>query len=82
MAAPIHFHGTAFLLGRWCLMAALLVFSLLGCASWRMHDERFPENDLSQLVRKARPQKKDVEYWSFSEKGRQIERDLPAMSDR
>jgi hypothetical protein len=64
---------------RWLAMA-LLVVGFSGCAGWGVHDDGFAENDLSQTARKARPQqKKDLDYWSYSEKGRQIERDLPPM---
>jgi len=50
-----------------------------------MQDEGFRKNnDLSDTARKARSESdekdadkdKKVNYWSFSEKGRQIERDL------
>ena len=56
----------------------ILVVGLSGCAGWNVRDEGFRENDLSQSARKARAEKedKDADYWSFSEKGRQIERDL------
>jgi hypothetical protein len=64
---------------RRILTAAVLLFSLSGCAGWNLHDEPLTDNELSQSVRKARPQKKSIEYWSFSEKGRQVERDLPPM---
>ena len=34
---------------------------------------------MSKTVRMARPEKNDIQYWSFSNKGRQIERDLNAQ---
>ena len=79
MTAILHSCGKVFQLGRWRLAAVVLVLGLSGCAGWNVRDEGFSENDLSQSVRKARPQEKDVDYWSFSNKGRQIERDLHAM---
>ncbi len=79
MTVFLHSCGRVFRLGRWRLAAMVLVFGLSGCAGWNVRDEGFGENDLSQSVRKARPQEKDVDYWSFSNKGRQIERDLHAM---
>lgn len=65
--------------GRTCLAAILLLFALSGCAGWNVREEGFNDNELSQSVRKARPLKNEADYWSFSEKGRQIERDLNAM---
>jgi hypothetical protein len=75
----------AFRVGRWRLAAALLLIGLSGCASWKLHDDGFRDNDLSQSARKARSEKsdkskdKDIDYGSLSEKGRQVERDLHAM---
>ena len=71
--------GRAVRLGCLCLAAGVLVLGLSGCASWKAHDEKFTENDLSQSVRKARPQNNDADCWGLTEKGRQIERDLNAQ---
>jgi hypothetical protein len=75
----------AFRLCWWSLAAAILALGLSGCASWKSHEDGLRDNDLSQSARKARsePDKEDkdkkIDYWSFSEKGRQVERDLHAM---
>ena len=58
------------------MAAVALIVGLSGCASWKGHDDGFTDNDLSQSVRKARPQKNDANSWGLTEKGRQIERDL------
>jgi hypothetical protein len=79
MTALLYHCGNSFRLGRWCLAAAVLIVGLAGCAGWNVRDEGFAENDLTQSVRKARPKEKNADYWSFSEKGRQIERDLHSM---
>jgi hypothetical protein len=66
------------MMARWCLIG-ILAISVVGCAACKVKDEGFSENDLSESARKVRPPAKDVEYWSFSNKGRQIERDLHAL---
>ncbi len=72
--------GGLFRLGRWTLAATLAVCVLLsGCAGWNVREEGLHENEMSETVRKARPERKDVDYRSFSDKGRQIERDLHAL---
>ncbi len=86
----LHISGTLIRPARWMPMVMLfLAAGLSGCAGWNMQDEGFRKNnDLSDTARQARsaddPKEKDkdkdkdknVNYWSFSEKGRQIERDL------
>jgi hypothetical protein len=64
---------------RCWLAAVAVIISLSGCAAWHLRDEKFSENELSQSVRKARPQKNDILSSGLTEKGRQIERDLHAM---
>ena len=79
MTALIHSCGSVLRRGFCRLAAVVLVVGISGCASWNVPDGGFSESDLSESIRKARPQEKDVEYWSFSNKGRQIERDLHAL---
>jgi hypothetical protein len=84
MTALLRSCSRIFRLRRWRLAAVLLVICLAGCASWKPHDDWLRDNNLSQSARKARSEKepdkdKDIDYWSFSEKGRQVERDLHAM---
>jgi hypothetical protein len=79
MMALFRLCGRMLRLRRWRPAAVILLFALSGCAGWNVRDEGFAENDLSESVRKARPQKSDIDYWSFSNKGRQIERDLHSM---
>ncbi|MCE5268804.1 MAG: hypothetical protein LLG00_13065 [Planctomycetaceae bacterium] len=66
-------------LGRWCF-ALLLTVGLFGCKTWGNHDDSLRDNGLSSAARKARPEKKNEEkngeYWGWSDKSRQIERDL------
>lgn len=68
-------------LGRWFLVAVLLVGCFIGCAGWngKVQEDPTENNDLSRSVRKARPQKNDGNYSALTDKGRQIERDLNAM---
>lgn len=67
-----------FQFGRLCLAAVVLIGGLSGCASWNLQDEGFRNSELSKSVRKARSPKdeKKIEYWSFSKKGQEIERNL------
>jgi hypothetical protein len=53
-----------------------LVIALSGCTGWNLRGDGFDDDGLSAAARQARSEKKDRDYWSFSEKGRQIERDL------
>lgn len=68
----------AFYVGLFYVALAAIVVSLAGCAGWNVQDEGFRDNDMAQTVRKARSPKEEKkrDYWSFSEKGQQIERDL------
>ncbi len=69
---------------RLCLGSALVAICLAGCSGWQAREEGFRSNGLEKTAQTARGQKTDtkaeknkrVDYWSFSEKGRQIERDL------
>jgi len=60
-------------------LAALLLVELGGCAGWKVRDEGFPPNELSETVRQARPAKHDVQCSGLTEKGREIERNLNAL---
>lgn len=78
MIRLFHSCNNAFHVGRLAVAAIILVVSLAGCAGWNLQDEGFRDNDMAQTVRKARSPKEEKKpnYWSFSEKGQQIERDL------
>ena len=57
------------------------MIGLGGCAGWNYRGDGFKENELSTTARQARSQDSGnanttTPYWSFDEKGRQIERDL------
>jgi len=54
----------------------LLIVS--GCKTWDYRGEGFSDHDLSETARQARSERKEKnnEYWTFSTKARQIERDL------
>jgi hypothetical protein len=52
---------------------------LCGCAGWKVKDEGYVNDDMSETVRRARSSQHRVEVSSPSEKGRQIERDLNAL---
>ena len=62
---------------------ALLTCGLSSCAAWRVRDEGLRENELSKTAQRARSDKADasadIDYWSFSKKGRQVERDLSPL---
>jgi hypothetical protein len=79
MTALIHRCRWAFWIGAWRLAMMVLLLGLSGCAGHNVREDRFNENDLSQSVRKARPEESKVEYRGLTEKGRQIERDLNSL---
>lgn len=79
MTGLLHSHGRVSWCGLCRLAAVVLIVGVSGCASWSVPDGGFSESDLSESVRQVRPKEKDIEYWSFSNKGRQIERDLHAL---
>ncbi len=86
MMRSLHFCSTLIRSARWLPTAVMVMaVGLSGCTGWTLKDEGFRKNnDLSETARKARSvseekekdKDKDINYWSFSEKGRQIERDL------
>ncbi|MEN6452343.1 MAG: hypothetical protein ABFC96_17770 [Thermoguttaceae bacterium] len=65
----------------WCLAASLAV-GLAGCKEWWPRDEGLRDNGLAKSARQARGEKsekkddKNVEFWGWSSKSRQVERDL------
>ena len=74
---------TSFLrsVGKFCWsgrygLAIVLVIGLSGCQNWNMRGDGFADDDLASTARQARPQKDTTEYWGYSEKARQIERDF------
>ena len=60
--------------GRTALVIVCL--GLTGCCNWGLRGEEFPENDLSKLPRQFRAADPDLEPFAFSNKARQIERNL------
>ena len=63
------------------LAAMVLCAALAGCTQTKNLDLRgdgFEDKSMGETVRQARPQDKNLEYWSFSNKARQIERDFGA----
>jgi hypothetical protein len=63
-----------------CLLALVVALGLSGCKEWGTHEDGLRDNDLSKTARQARAEKKDPEKdaqcWGWSDKSRQIERDL------
>jgi hypothetical protein len=80
MISNLDSFGKLFRIGFWSLASVALVVALSGCAKWNLRGQGFHENELSKSAQQARSQnggkKKDIEYSSVTEKGRQIERDL------
>jgi hypothetical protein len=60
-------------------MAAVFCICLSGCSKWNLRGDSFPENSLSTTARQARPPMQKSEFWSFSNKARQIEADCGAQ---
>ncbi len=77
MTSFLHSVGKLFLSGHWWLAVTLvLALGISGCKSWDMRGEGFADDDMASSARDARPEKRDIEYWGYSEKARQIERNL------
>jgi len=68
--------GKVFRSGLCSLAVVVLVLEISGCETWNLRGNGFNESDLSESARQSRPEKGDVDYWSWSNKARQIERDL------
>jgi hypothetical protein len=60
-------------------LVAAVSLSLTGCTRLNnLRGDTFQDNTLGETVRQSRPsQKKPQEFWSFSNKARQIESDFP-----
>jgi predicted small secreted protein len=60
-------------------LVVALSLSLTGCSRLNnLRGDGFHDNSLGETVRQSRPsQKKPQEFWSFSNKARQIEADFP-----
>jgi hypothetical protein len=57
------------------LAAAAVCLGSSGCASWNLRGDGWQDDSLSSSIRQARPPEKESEFWSFSNKARQIEAD-------
>jgi hypothetical protein len=57
------------------LAAALVCLGSSGCAKWNLRGDGWQDDSLSSSIRQARPPAKEAEFWSFSNKARQIEAD-------
>jgi hypothetical protein len=58
---------------------ALICLGSSGCASWNLRGDGWQDDSLSSSVRQARPPAKETEFWSFSNKARQIEADCGSL---
>jgi len=52
---------------------------LPGCSSWNLRGDGFDDTETSNELRRYRKPDKDVEFWGFSNKARDIERSLGAQ---
>jgi len=63
--------------GRWCCLAVLAVgLGVSGCTHLNLRGEGFADNDLSNLAGQIRRGNQDVPSDAFSNKARQIDRNL------
>ncbi len=77
MTSFLHSVGKLFRSGHWWLAVTLvLALGISGCKNLGMRGEGFSDDDMASSARDVPPEKHDVEYWSYSEKARQIERNL------
>lgn len=64
-------------LGRWSRLALVVAcLGITGCCDWNLRGDHFAEDDLSTLPQQFRPVDPDGEPFTFSNKARQIERNL------
>jgi hypothetical protein len=73
---------TIYHFGCKCRLACLIGFAAVlvclgssGCAKWNLRGEGWQDDSLSSSIRQSRPPAKEAEFWSFSNKARQIEAD-------
>ena len=64
------------------LLAVALCVGLSGCSSLdRLRGDGFHDNSMGEAIRESEPApkatKKPQEFWSFSNKAREIEKDFP-----
>ena len=61
-----------------CCCLAVVLFSLGCCSSpnWNLRGNPFPEDELSGTVRQLRPDDQQTQAFGFSNKARQIEKDV------
>jgi hypothetical protein len=62
-------------IGRWC-WGLVLLLALPGCAAWNVRGEGFRDKDSAQTFQKLRPAEPGGEAFGFSNKAKQIEREL------
>jgi hypothetical protein len=55
---------------------AILGLSLAGCTSMDLRGDSFREDELTGTVRQMRPRDTNNEAWGWSNKSRQIEKDM------
>ena len=70
------FFGMSRLGQCFCALAAVACLLLSGCASWNLRGESYPEGEMSQMVQQLRPPDGEGDSFAFSNKARQIDRNL------
>jgi len=69
-------------LGRCCSVAALAAcLGISGCTNLNLRGERFPENELSTWAREVRGADETSPSYAFSNKAREIDRNLGGSRD-
>ncbi len=58
------------------LMLVVACLAVAGCCSWNLRGDGFPEDELTSMPKHFRPTDPDGEAFAFSNKARQIERNL------
>jgi hypothetical protein len=57
------------------IAAAAICLGSPGCSSWDLRGDGWEDDSMSSSIRQARPPAKESDFWSFSNKARQIEAD-------